>query len=99
MQTPWESILIPLAVSHLATSFCLTGCLDSDVVFMMGHYSSWGELINVTVVRSMPLSWMVIGDGMVEQGGVWARAIIVTALFKTHKEHQSVADPLEYCLR
>lgn len=86
-------------MSHLATSFSLTGCLDSDVVFVRGHYSSLGELINVTVVRSMPLSWMVIGDGMVEQGGVWARAIIVTALFNAHKEHQCVADPLEYCLR
>lgn len=55
-----ESILFPLAVSHLAPGSCLTGRLDSDVVFVSSHYSSCGELINVSVVRSVALSWMVI---------------------------------------
>lgn len=87
-----------MAASHWAAGVSLTGCLDSDVVFMWGHYSSWGELINVSVVRSMPLSLMVIWETMVEQGGVWAGAIIGTVLSKTHKEYESVADPQVYCL-
>lgn len=65
---------------------------------MKGHYSSWGKLINVSGFRSMPLSCMVIGDGVVEQGGLWGQSYYCNCTMNTHGEYPSVADPLEYCL-
>ena len=40
----------------------------------------------------MPLSWMVIGDGVVEQGQSYYCTL------SAYREYQYVLDPLEYCL-